>query len=112
MPRKRAQDWSPRGRGPAPRVPELQKIPVDMVGDGGSPNVFFVTRQGDVQLISIDFEAAYSYWKSISRQRDYETALEDRQHGVLASNGEEELEDGSIRWMRVDDTGMLLRGDA
>jgi len=81
-----------------------------MVGDGGSPNVFFVTRQGDVLLISLDFDAAYSFWKSISRNMEYETGLEDRQYGTLAAvEPRDDADDAPL--IRYDDTHMLRRGD-
>lgn len=109
MAKKRVQDWSPSRRGSGPRLKILNDLPVNMVGDGGSPNVFFVSLEGNVLLISLDFNVSYHFWRLISSKRDKDTTLEDRQHGVLASVEPEE--EGSDKLIRIDDTEMLIRGD-
>lgn len=109
MPRKRVQDWSPSRRGSGPRLKILNDLPVEMVGDGGSPNVFFVSLEGNVLLVSLDFNVAYHFWRLISSKKDRETSLEDRQHGTMASV--EPLEEGSDKLIRIDHTDMLYHGD-
>ena len=86
------------------RIEPLEKVAQKLVGDGKSPNVFFVALDGNIILIALDFIVAYDKWKEISNQKTTETSLEDRQHGVLASIEPESDERGAplIRW---DDTG-------
>jgi hypothetical protein len=55
-----------------------------MVGDGGKPNVYFVTHKGHVTTVTVNFEAAYQAWKDVISMTE-ESALEDRRTGVLAS---------------------------
>jgi len=77
---KGPRDWSPRKR-----IQALETLATEMVGDGGKPNIFFVSVEGDIILITRLFEPAYEVWKRYSRKKDRETALEDRHHGTLAS---------------------------
>lgn len=110
MAKKRVQDWSPSRRGSGPRLKILNDLPVNMVGDGESPNVFFVSLEGNVVLISLDFDVSYLFWKHISNKLAHETSLEDRQHGTLASV--EPIEDGSDKLVRIDNTDMLTGRDS
>lgn len=86
-----------------PTVQELQALPVDMVGDGKTPDVFFVSQQGIIVLITTEYELAHSYWAAISRNRDVETALENRTFGVIASVGPEDDEDDAKLVLTDDD---------
>ena len=86
------------------RIEPLEAVARKMVGDDGSPNVFFVSLDGNIIMIALDFHAAYMKWKEISNQRTTETALEDRQTGVLASIEPESDEPGA-KLIRYDDTG-------
>jgi hypothetical protein len=89
------------------RIQKLEKLVSEMVGDSGKPNLFFVTLEGQCILIARDFSIAHRTWVSISRgQRTKETTLEDRQTGIIASNGIEEMEDGTEKWMYHDDSRM------
>lgn len=90
------------------RIEPLEKVAQEMVGDGKSPNVFFVSRDGNIILISLSFVTAYEAWREISNQRTTETALEDRQTGVLAAI-EPESEHRGAKLVRYDDTGDMLK---
>jgi len=37
------------------KVPELERLASEMIGDAGLPDVFFVTRQGLVQIVALRF---------------------------------------------------------
>lgn len=64
----------------------LNALATEMVGDGKSGNLFFVTDQGNVVTVSGDFKVAYGHWKQLAARRPLiESALEDRHHGVIAS---------------------------
>jgi len=81
----------------AHHVEELDALPVNMVGDSGTPNVFFVSADGHVMMITLDVVAAYRYWEALSIGNRRPTALEDRQTGVLASvDIDEEREPGRL----------------
>ncbi len=90
------KDWAP-GKEYAS---ELQDVASEVVGDGKRPNIFFVSSEGRIILISLDFDVAYEAWVKVSDvAKKVETALEDRQTGVIASV--EPLEDrgGELVWM-------------
>jgi len=76
------------------KITALQELARDMVGDNRRPNVFFVSEEDRVVLVSTDLRAAYEFWRGYASQR-VESTLEDRRTGVLASV--EPAEDGSKR---------------
>lgn len=80
MAKKGPKDWTP-----GERLEVLEALAREMVGDGRHPNLFFVSSEGNIILISRDFDAAYRKWLEHARQDDHETALEDRLNGVIAS---------------------------
>ena len=95
------------------KVKQLNQLASELVGDGKKANVFFVTQKGDVVLVTTDFSAAYRYWNNLAGQR-IESALEDRQTGVICSAGMEpsysdKTDDftGPNRWEHRDDTRMF-----
>jgi hypothetical protein len=63
-------------------IKQLDMAARDLVGDGKSPNLFFVSVDGKVRTITSEFDIAYDLWRSL---RGSEATLEDRKHGVLAS---------------------------
>lgn len=68
------------------RIEALQALARDMVGDGKTPDLFFVTDRGAVVTVTTDFELASSHWEALSRQRPMmECVLEGRRYGVIAS---------------------------
>ncbi len=85
------------------RVKRLNELASEMVGDGKKQNTFFVTMKGNVVMIALDFSQAHNYWRSIANTR-VESALEDRQTGVIASAGMEPSYTGPIRWIVCDDS--------
>jgi hypothetical protein len=85
------------------KIPEFQRLASKMVGDGKTPNTFFVTREGVTELITTHFPTAYRYWLRLPRE--VETALEDRLCGCLGTNEPEE--DGSKKLVFSDDTEWL-----
>lgn len=67
------------------RIEELEALARKLIGDGGSPNVFFVTAKGNVTMITTDEEKAREAWRALADRFPLrECALEDR-HEVLAS---------------------------
>lgn len=89
------------------RVLDLEKMASNLVGDGKAPNIFFVSIGGNIVMITLDFDAAYEFWKQNSNQRQHETALEDRKTGVLATVEPESDEPGA-KLVRFDDTNQRL----
>lgn len=79
-----------------------------MVGDGGTPNLFFVSTCGVIVAILRNGEVAHQMWLDL-RARNYHVpaCLEDRRNGVLCDYDEmEQLNaDGSTikRWCSIDD---------
>lgn len=70
------------------KIKELDKLATEMVGDGGKPNLFFVTQKGKVTTVTRHFEVAHREWRKFAMQR-MESMLEDRRTGVIASAGVE-----------------------
>lgn len=85
------------------KIDVLETMARDMVGDGKSPNLFFVTDQGVVTLVARNGDDAYTAWSRLAtRSPRVECALEDRQTGVLASI-EPETDEPNARLVRLDD---------
>jgi hypothetical protein len=82
------------------KVEEFEQLARTLIGDGKSPNIFFVSEQGCVFLVTTNFEAAYMAWRKVDYHK--ESALEDRKTGVIASREPEE--DGSKRLITIDDS--------
>ena len=87
------------------KVPELNALATEMVGDCKLPNVFFVTVKGNVIMVTTAGWKAHKFWLDLPHS--VETALEDRQNGVLCSNEPEE--DGSKNLVWHDDYDYLRR---
>lgn len=95
------------------KIAELNALATEMVGDGKKPNLFFVTHEGNVTMITRRFESAHREWRKFANQ-DVESMLEDRQTGVICSASMEpsynhETEDftGPERWTVYDDSVMF-----
>lgn len=88
------------------KIEQLEATARDMVGDGGTPNLFFVTLHGTVIMIARDGEAAHDYWVSLTRRNRCECALEDRQNGVICMAGTDE----AGRWEYFDDFYRFFKG--
>ncbi len=98
---KGPRDWSPRDR-----LSFLEKLAREMVGDGKNPNLFFVSSEGNIILISRDFDVAYMKWRQHAERPDHESALEDRHTGVIASV-EPESDDPDAKLIVIDDSEMF-----
>lgn len=85
------------------KIEALQKLASELVGDGKSPDLFFVTDEGVTVTVTRSFDTAYQEWQSLSsRYPRIESALENRTFGVIASV--EPDEDGSKRLIIIDDS--------
>lgn len=79
----------------------LDGMAAELVGDGKDPNLYFVTRGGKTLMVTIDKDAAYSFWKSITTSSN-ETQLEDRKNGSLAGQVKDDEKGGKLsRWDEV-----------
>ena len=64
----------------------LDQLAQELVGDNKSPNTYFVTQDGHVLTVTTDRRTAYLHWRQLAALRPRRAcALEDREHGVLAS---------------------------
>lgn len=71
------------------KIKEIEALPRNMVGDDKKPNVFFVSDADDgVILMSRTFAVAYDFWKKLPI--NVESALEDRQYGVICDRSPDE----------------------
>lgn len=93
------------------RIPALESMARDMVGDSGTPDLFFVTDRGVVVMVARSFPAAHREWSRLAQRRDMgtgdprgllESALENRRTGVLASVEPESDEPGARLVVRDD----------
>lgn len=76
---------------------ELDALATVLVGDGKSPNFFFVSTSQGVQTVSRDFRVAYEQWRTLADgSPSLLPMLEDRKTGVIASV-DRENEDGTGR---------------
>lgn len=91
------------------KIPFLEEIATRAIGDGQSPNLFFVSmdREG-VMMISRDFYHAYSYWKGLPK--NIETALEDRLWGVICSTEPKSETDPTLVTYDDSDRFLTLQG--
>jgi hypothetical protein len=80
----------------------LEQLATELVGDGKSPNLYFVTWNDRVQTVTLDRRLAYQQWCVLATRAEV-CALEDREAGVLCSV--EVGEDG--RLVRTDDYARL-----
>lgn len=88
---------------------ELEEIARNIIGDGKSPDVFFVSVNGKVKHVSLDFKTAYSLWKDETSAAVCETALENRQYGVIACLEPEYDNKPNSRLVVIDDSETYRR---
>jgi hypothetical protein len=87
-------DWERfRPAAASSKIEVFAEMARNLVGDNGSPNLYFVSDRSGVFLITSDFDVAHEIWKSLPT--DQETTLEDRKTGVLASTEPESNERGA-----------------
>jgi len=65
------------------KIPALEALASEMVGDGQTPNVFFVTVEGRVSLVTRSVRLAYETWSRL-HVLHRESAIEDRINGTIA----------------------------
>lgn len=82
------------------KIKEFEEMATSMVGDGKSPNLFFVGLKGKIITVTRDFETAYRQWQGLGRSQ--ETSLEDRKTGTIATV--QPIEDGSEILEVIDDS--------
>ena len=91
------------------KIAALEALAREIVGDGKGPDLFFVTDQGVVVTITRDYELGYRQWQELSRRSPrVESALENRQFGVLCSVAPESDEPGA-RLIVLDDSAMFRK---
>lgn len=84
---------------------ELNRMATEMVGDGKKPNLYFVSLGSNVQLVTTDWDAAYTYWLSLPR--NVETLLEDRLIGLICDTSP--VEERSTR-LTTSDCSYMVTG--
>lgn len=65
------------------KIPELENLAADKVGDSHGPDLFFVSVEGVVITVTRSFEIAYQQWQEHSQSMKYECALENRTYGTI-----------------------------
>jgi len=85
-------------------VKQLEQLASELIGDGHTPDIFFVTKKGKVRMITLDFQDAYHKWKEIA-SKQVECALENRTWGVICSFEQDEETD---KLVKVDDSRPFL----
>lgn len=91
-------------------IPQLNDLARKMIGDSQLPNVFFVSVANDTQLVTTDFNQAYSFWKGLSRtQKTKEPALADRVYGLICSVEKGINPDYPHGYTTLDDSKAFLR---
>lgn len=92
------------------KIEQLEALAREMVGDGGTPNLFFVSISGVIVLISRDGSTAHEYWRALvqSSCRFMSCMLEDRKNGVLCSR-EPADDNGGNRWITTDDFEQFIK---
>ena len=93
------------------KIKELEQLASNMVCDGKTPNLYFVTNQGVIIMITRNFSRAYNDWYMMASQfPKVECALEDRLWGTICSV--EPRADGTSRETELviwDDSNSFLR---
>lgn len=85
----------------------LEQLARELIGDGKTPDLFFVTDGGNVVTITADYRVARIHWERLrARYPLQECALENRTYGVIASVEPEE--DGDSQLVVSDDSESFL----
>ena len=77
----------------------MDELATTTVGDGKSPNIYFVSKDAKVICMTTSYQLARKTWEDLPT--NVETAMEDRKYGVIASNEPEE--NGSKRLVLIED---------
>jgi hypothetical protein len=94
------------------KIDQLETLARDMIGDGQSPDLFFVTDRGQVVSVDVCALSAYGRFMALARRPEkHECALENRTFGVIASI--EPIDDTpNARRVLCDDFRMFQRSEA
>jgi hypothetical protein len=87
------------------KINQLEKLAREMVGDGKSPDLFFVSREGVIITITRDFPRAHQEWQNLLWQNCV-CQIENRRYGVICQKDKDE-ETG--RFFTRDDSAIFLR---
>ena len=89
------------------KIKSLNELATEIVGDGKSPNLFFVTLKGNTITVTTDFNLAYRQWRRLAMEhgKSGEACLEDRKWGEICGWA---LTDDN-RVVRVDDSFQFAR---
>lgn len=88
------------------KVKAMERYATERVGDGKTPNLYFVSQEGmGVVLISRFFDAAYTFWKTLPKLKT--TSLEDRKFGVICST--ERRSKGLYAYETVDNSALFRK---
>lgn len=90
------------------KIRELEELATNTVGDGKSPNLFFVSQEGAIITVTRSFATAYNEWKALNPR--IVSALEDRLWGVICITDHDE-ENGNALYRR-DDSRLFLKSHA
>ncbi len=94
------------------KIDQLEALASAMIGDGKSPDLFFVTDRGRVVSVDVCALSAHDRFLDLARRSDRkECALENRTFGVIASV-EPEYDAPNARLVLVDDFRMFRRSKA
>ena len=90
------------------KIVELNELATKMVGDGKSPEVYFVTVKGNTILVATDAALVYGYWRSLASTR-VECTLESRKIGTIADAGYIDQDTPTVWQVRDDSKRFGLR---
>lgn len=72
------------------RIEPLEKLATKMVGDGGSPNLYFITKYDEEHGACVGVARSLEIAKGITGHYEGPVMIEDRQQGVVWENLESE----------------------
>lgn len=84
---------------------KLQTLASNHIADGDKNNFYFVSLNGIIQTVTSDFGVAYRHWRGLPRNQ--ESALEDRQYGVICSV--EPKEENQNKFETFDDSQVIFK---
>src|SRR5208283_447941 len=65
------------------KIAVFENMAREMVGDGKSPNLYFVGVKSVIVTVTRDFKTAYNQWQEMGTSQ--ETSLEDRKTGTICT---------------------------
>lgn len=86
------------------KIKELEELAMKLIGDGKNPNLFFVSENGNIILVTTDGDIAYAAWSKASLGSE-EAALEDRKNGTISSK---QIDEAGDDWV-LDDYEQFIK---